>query len=262
MASSGATRARQHRSPLARPLECLGIGTYAVLWTALVVRLAPRAAVAPWWTVSAVVLAYLAADLVGGLVHWAVDTWGSPDLPIVGPALIGPFREHHRDPLAITRHGFVETNGNTALITVPVLGLAHSMVGDRGLFLAAFLAALATWVILTNQFHKWAHLPDRPAVVALLQRLRVILPPGHHARHHSPRVESHWCITTGLWNEPLARSGVLRLLEAWITRSTGAVPWRGDESTGASRGRQSSSAPGRASKSRLLTETGSPSTST
>jgi len=60
MASSGATLARRHRSALARPLEWLGIGTYAVLWTALVVRLAPRAAVAPWWTVPAVVLAYLA----------------------------------------------------------------------------------------------------------------------------------------------------------------------------------------------------------
>jgi hypothetical protein len=100
--------------------------------------------------------------------------------------------------------------------------------------------------------------------VALLQRLCVILPPTHHARHHTPRVDSHWCITTGLFNEPLARSGLLRLLETWITRSTGAVPWRGDEegpgggyhfrrSSGASRGRQPTSAPGMASKSRRQT---------
>src|SRR5262245_50865513 len=62
-----------HASP-ARALGWAGTGAFAVLWMWLIVRLAPAAAAAPWRTGLALGLAYLAADLVGGLVHWAVDT--------------------------------------------------------------------------------------------------------------------------------------------------------------------------------------------
>jgi Lipid desaturase domain len=54
---------------------------------------------------------YLAADLVSGLVHWFGDRFFEEDTPIIGRVFIVPFREHHRDPLVMTRHDALELLG-------------------------------------------------------------------------------------------------------------------------------------------------------
>ena len=56
-----------------------------------------------------------------------------------------------------------------------------------------------------NQCHKWAHMAGSgiPAAARLAQRLRLILPPDLHRRHHTPPHDSHYCTASGWLNGPL-----------------------------------------------------------
>ena len=74
-----------------------------------------------WLLPVVAVLAYLAADLISGLVHFLADNFGSSEMPIIGPGFISGFREHHVDPKGITRHDFINTNGNNSLVSLPLM---------------------------------------------------------------------------------------------------------------------------------------------
>src|SRR5262249_55211910 len=172
-------------SPRLRVVERIAIFAFFLLVLALVGKLWDSITRSPWLVLSAVLLAYLAADVLSGVVHWAGDSWGTPQWPVFGPSLIRPFREHHLDQTAITRHDFVETNGANCLLSIPV-ALAALLIpleaeDNLALFSVAFLGSLILWVFATNQFHKWAHLEARPLWISSLQRLHLILPPAHHA---------------------------------------------------------------------------------
>src|SRR5690606_28663165 len=139
------------------------------------------------------------ADFASGLVHWGFDTWGSESTPAVGKTFIVPFRVHHSDPLDITRHGFVATNGHNCLVSIPVLvaALALPPGGVWSAPLATFVLLLTLGVFGTNQFHKWAHDENAGPVVRWLQDRGLILGREHHDLHHAAPYDRHYCITTG-----------------------------------------------------------------
>ncbi len=76
-----------------------------------------------WGLGTAALTGYLLADFISGFVHWAGDTIGDAETPIFGPNFVTPFRYHHVDPKEITRHDFIETNGNNCIVVAPVLVL-------------------------------------------------------------------------------------------------------------------------------------------
>lgn len=142
---------------------------------------------------------WLLADLFSGLVHWALDTFGSVRTPVVGPAFIRPFREHHAEPETMTRHDFIEVNGASCLGCLPLLLLALLLDG----FLQALVVFTCIGVLLTNQCHKWAHMDSPPPFVKVLQRLGLILRADEHRLHHTPPYNSHFCTASGWLNRPL-----------------------------------------------------------
>lgn len=159
-------------------------------------------------TVLAVFLAVVAADFASGLVHALCDNLGSVDTPVVGQKFIRSFREHHTDPLDMTRGDFIRVNADNFLICLPVLvPVVLWLDVDVHPFLATFLISMMGFVVVTNQIHKWAHTAQVPRLVRWAQAHRLVLSPEHHRVHHTPPYDSHYCITSGLTNSFLTRIG-------------------------------------------------------
>lgn len=49
----------------------------------------------PWMLALLAIAAYLAADLLSGIVRFLADNFGSPETPFIGPGFVLPFRQHH-----------------------------------------------------------------------------------------------------------------------------------------------------------------------
>ena len=214
-----------------RAVEVVSVSAFIGCFVVSLARIAPHVATLAPWLLLAAVAALVLADVISGLVHWAADTWGSSDWPVLGTLLLRPFRAHHVDPLSITRHDFWETNGHNALATLPLalLGVWIPLDGTGWRLAATFASFLALALFLTNQVHKLAHEPDPGRVARALQRARIILPPQDHARHHAAPYLSAYCITLGWTNGVLDAIGFFPRLERGITALTGARPRAEDE---------------------------------
>lgn len=194
-----------------------------------------RGDVSPLAVAASLLLGVLVADLITALVHWACDTWGSEQTPLLGAGLIKGFREHHVDPRGMLRHDWIEVNGTPALAAsagfLVLSPLAWQLASAGQVFWYAALWSLI-WVAGTaNQTHKWAHAESPPALVRGLQRLGVILSPRAHAQHHRGAHTHHYCISTGWLNGMLDRVRFWRGLERLVEVVTGARARSGTEKT-------------------------------
>lgn len=221
-------------------LAVLGMVGFALLfaWTGLRLgedlvspSMASAGGTSVWvaWVFVGALVGYLGADLFSGVVHWAFDTWGRADSRFLGELFIRPFREHHSDPLAFTRRGFVIMNGYNALVCLPALGVALWIMRASGpSALSSFVGASSLvgtlFVFFTNQFHAWAHVDDVPGFARILQRMRVILTREEHDRHHAPPYLVGYCITSGWLNPILERTRLFPALERLVMALTGAKP--------------------------------------
>ena len=211
-----------------RLLDIASLVSFAAVWVAL----ARRAAASPSLCgvgpqVLAPMVGYVLADFASGVMHWLGDRFFNEATPVFGPAIIRPFREHHRDPLALTRHGLLELSGNSALACIPFLtawiGVAKV---SPNCTIVHFVSLVLLWgalaTLVTNHAHKWAHLERVPAAVRWLQRHHLLLSPAHHARHHAERHDRAYCVTTGWLNPILDGLKFFGCLE-WMALSAAAL---------------------------------------
>lgn len=207
----------------------IAAATSLLIWNT--VRLAISIEASYWWLPLAVLCGMLAADFLSGLIHWSADTWGSETMPIIGRRLLHPFRVHHVNPGDFLNRRFIDTNGDTALLVIPVmLGATLIPLDGAWQYLAAVsITGFGAIGLLTNQIHQWAHMQRPPLPVRLLQNCRLILNRSDHERHHNQPYVSNYCIATGWCNRPLEAIFFFRRMEQFVSCVTGLQP-RHDES--------------------------------
>lgn len=211
----------------------VGLIVFGALTAFCVFRLAQTAAASELgWLALATCLGIIGADFLTGVVHWGLDSWGRPDSWLMGKAFIRTFREHHLDEKAITRHGFVQTNGEQTLAGSPALGLllmtTPNLDTELSRFVYTTMLNVIFWSIAANQLHKWAHQDVAPPVVEWLMRKRLIIGRERHRVHHTAPYTAYYCMVTGWMNEPLHRLRFFRGLERIVHKVTGALPREDD----------------------------------
>lgn len=165
-----------------------------------------------------IVATVLAADFVGGLVHWLEDAYVREDTPLIGRRVARPNIVHHHYPRYMTRHSWWQTSWDLAILSA-ILVMAAWFAGRLTweVWLFAILSANA------NEFHKWAHRTRKENgwLISFLQDVRMLQTARHHARHHTDPKNSHYCTMTNVLNPVLDGIGFWNGTEWALARTVG-----------------------------------------
>lgn len=159
-------------------------------------------------------------DFATGVFHWSVDNYGRLETPVFG-SVCAAFQGHHVTPWTITFRSFSNNVYKIAYGSVAALTLLAISPADG--YLRTFLALFINWWLLSQEFHKYSHMRQVPAMISALQDAGIILSRKEHGLHHSSPFESHYCILTGVCNPLLDKSHFFRHLERFFFHMTGTV---------------------------------------
>lgn len=131
-------------------------------------------------TIGEIVLAYLVADLVGSLYHYATDNgWNTK-------RIVAQFMKHHDEPKTIT------FDLEPMLGGLPILAAGYY-------FGSTFLLSLGVFIGLIQIPHYYVHHPA-PKFVKVLQAWGVFLSPESHEDHHK-KLDRSFSVLNG-WTNP------------------------------------------------------------
>jgi len=139
----------------------------------------------------------LVADFLSGLFHWLEDAYGREGWPITGRRVTKPNILHHHEPRYFTRNGWFKSSWLLlcfGLVVVAMAWLCRALTWE--VWLVVILGVNA------NQIHKWAQRTpaENGPIIALVQRIRLVQTPRHHALHHTDPKNSHYCVLTNFLN--------------------------------------------------------------
>ncbi len=158
--------------------------------------------------------AVILADFFSGLIHWLEDIYAKPGMPFIHQIAVEN-ELHHEKPRAFLEKNWWQSSWDSVLAASALL-VGSWLLGvlNWPLVVFAILAANA------NQLHKWTHqnTQEKPKVVSLLQKWKVLQTCRHHAKHHSGEKNTHYCVITNLLNPALEKVNFWRRLENLIAK--------------------------------------------
>lgn len=179
------------------------------------------------------ILCYIVADFITGVVHHFEDTWGLPSWPLIGRTVIVDNINHHKMPLQI---GDGSTFWGRTGYSFMLAGVVFLIMWPLGLL---YWQVIVTGIIACfgNEVHCYAHrkasdVTDSKIIqftVKLLHEMAIIQLPQHHAKHHRGAHDTCFCTISNLVNPVLERIRFWKSLE-WVVSKLGISVKRGDES--------------------------------
>ncbi|WP_199434104.1 fatty acid desaturase CarF family protein [Qaidamihabitans albus] len=176
-----------------------------------------------------VVGGWFVADLVSGVLHWALDTWFNENVRAVRRIVL-IVREHHVYPQQIFKYRWTHEFGILSWFGLAVVSatwlLATLTTAPApvavGMVVGGVVASLGASFSL--ELHKLGHNFAPGWAVRALQRLGLVLTPAHHMKHHRAEHDTHYCIVNGWADRTLGRLGLFRALERLVAAWTGNSP--------------------------------------
>lgn len=170
-------------------------------------------------------LGWLVADFLSGVLHWLEDRILWTTIPAIGRHVVEPNRLHHSDPMAFARASVLSRNSTTWIPVAAIAALWFWLGGFSFVWLGALLGGL-----VVTEVHVLAHrgIPRGrfSAVIGTLQDIGIIQSPIGHWDHHRGDMDRAYCVLTDWLNPIFDRLKVWRRLEALLL-AIGLEPNRG-----------------------------------
>lgn len=165
-----------------------------------------------------VLIAWLLADFISGLVHWWEDRaiTDASRWKFINDVRADNER-HHRQPGYLVSYTWWENINTTAPIAWALAAVLYVTNCHIILWLTACFLGIG------NLVHRWAHEPPSklPLLVILLQRTGLFISGTHHSGHHfkkgrtvsREKSDTRFCVMSSWLNPMLDRIGFWRILE-------------------------------------------------
>jgi ubiquitin-conjugating enzyme E2 variant len=174
-----------------------------------------------------ILCAWLIADLISGVVHWAEDRYfdGRSGIRFLD-AIAEDNKIHHLDPQFMLNDTYFGNIKGSVWLAAPLAAGLYALAAPATLVLAVVFAAFG------NLVHRFTHERTKavPAPVRWLQAIGLFSQPKHHAEHHwangalvyKNHASRNFCAMTTWLNPILDRIGLWQFLDrvvAWALPS-------------------------------------------